>query len=292
METTSEKTLCPRLILLKKDRLSNGKIMQRLRRNIGKAIEDYQMIDQNDRVMVCLSGGKDSFTLLKLLTELQKKAPVQFEIVAFHLDQGQPNYPKGRIEEYLIDKKVNYLIESQDTFSVVSNTIENGKTFCGLCSRLRRGIIYRVAKEIGATKIALGHHLDDIIETLFLNMFFGSKLKAMPPKLLSEDKDNVIIRPLAYCLEENISSYAEQQEFPIIPCNLCGSQDNLQRKVIKKMLTVWEREYPGRKMNIFRSISSVVPSHLADNKLYNFSEIDKEKRISSSSRVTGWSYQK
>jgi len=292
METTSEKVLYPKVSLMKKERLSNGKIMQRLRRNIGKAIEDYQMICQNDRVMVCLSGGKDSFTLLKLLTALQKKAPIRFEIVAFHLDQGQPNYPKGRIEKYLTDKKVDFLIESQDTFSVVSNTVKNGKIFCGLCSRLRRGIIYRVAKEIGATKIALGHHLDDIIETLFLNMFFCSKLKAMPPKLLSDDGNNVVIRPLAYCFEKDILSYSEQQKFPIIPCDFCGSQENLKRKVIKKMLTDWEREHPGRKMNIFRSISSVVLSHLADNKLFDFGSFDKEKGISPSSVLTGWSYQK
>ena len=292
MKATSEEALYPRASLLKKKRLSNGKIMQKLRRNIGKAIEDYQMICNKDRVMVCLSGGKDSFTLLKLLTELQIKAPVRFEIIAFHLDQGQPGYPKEKMELYLIETKIDYLIESQDTYSIVSNKIEKGKTLCGLCSRLRRGIIYRVAKEVGATKIALGHHLDDIIETLFLNMFFGSKLKAMPPKLLSDDGDNVIIRPLSYCLEKDILNYSDQEKFPIIPCNLCGSQENLQRKVVKKMLNEWERDYPGRKMNIFRSISSVVPSHLADNELFDFSQIRHEEIVNSSLPLTGWYHQK
>jgi tRNA 2-thiocytidine biosynthesis protein TtcA len=292
MKATSEEALYPRASLLKKKRLSNGKIMQKLRRNIGKAIEDYQMICNKDRVMVCLSGGKDSFTLLKLLTELQIKAPVRFEIIAFHLDQGQPGYPKEKMELYLRETKIDYLIESQDTYSIVSNKIEKGKTLCGLCSRLRRGIIYRVAKEVGATKIALGHHLDDIIETLFLNMFFGSKLKAMPPKLLSDDGDNVIIRPLSYCLEKDILNYSDQEKFPIIPCNLCGSQENLQRKVVKKMLNEWERDYPGRKMNIFRSISSVVPSHLADNELFDFSQIRHEEIVNSSLPLTGWYHQK
>ena len=292
MKATPEEALYPRLSRLKKKRLSNGKIMQKLRRNIGKAIEDYQMICNKDRVMVCLSGGKDSFTLLKLLTELQIKAPVRFEIIAFHLDQGQPGYPKEKMELYLRETKIDYLIESQDTYSIVSNKIEKGKTLCGLCSRLRRGIIYRVAKEVGATKIALGHHLDDIIETLFLNMFFGSKLKAMPPKLLSDDGDNVIIRPLSYCLEKDILNYSDQEKFPIIPCNLCGSQENLQRKVVKKMLNEWERDYPGRKMNIFRSISSVVPSHLADNELFDFSQIRHEEIVNSSLPLTGWYHQK
>ena len=292
MKATPEEALYPRASRLKKKRLSNGKIMQKLRRNIGKAIEDYQMICNKDRVMVCLSGGKDSFTLLKLLTELQIKAPVRFEIIAFHLDQGQPGYPKEKMELYLREIKIDYLIESQDTYSIVSNKIEKGKTLCGLCSRLRRGIIYRVAKEVGATKIALGHHLDDIIETLFLNMFFGSKLKAMPPKLLSDDGDNVIIRPLSYCLEKDILNYSDQEKFPIIPCNLCGSQENLQRKVVKKMLNEWERDYPGRKMNIFRSISSVVPSHLADNELFDFSQIRHEEIVNSSLPLTGWYHQK
>ena len=292
MKATPEEALYPRASRLKKKRLSNGKIMQKLRRNIGKAIEDYQMICNKDRVMVCLSGGKDSFTLLKLLTELQIKAPVRFEIIAFHLDQGQPGYSKEKMELYLRETKIDYLIESQDTYSIVSNKIEKGKTLCGLCSRLRRGIIYRVAKEVGATKIALGHHLDDIIETLFLNMFFGSKLKAMPPKLLSDDGDNVIIRPLSYCLEKDILNYSDQEKFPIIPCNLCGSQENLQRKVVKKMLNEWERDYPGRKMNIFRSISSVVPSHLADNELFDFSQIRHEEIVNSSLPLTGWYHQK
>lgn len=292
MKATPEEALYPRASRLKKKRLSNGKIMQKLRRNIGKAIEDYQMICNKDRVMICLSGGKDSFTLLKLLTELQIKAPVRFEIIAFHLDQGQPGYPKEKMELYLRETKIDYLIESQDTYSIVSNKIEKGKTLCGLCSRLRRGIIYRVAKEVGATKIALGHHLDDIIETLFLNMFFGSKLKAMPPKLLSDDGDNVIIRPLSYCLEKDILNYSDQEKFPIIPCNLCGSQENLQRKVVKKMLNEWERDYPGRKMNIFRSISSVVPSHLADNELFDFSQIRHEEIVNSSLPLTGWYHQK
>ena len=249
---------------------NQNKLIKRLRRLTGQAISDYKMIEAGDRVMVCLSGGKDSYTMLDILLHLQRSAPIDFEIIAVNLDQKQPGFPEQVLPEYLEDLGVPYYILERDTYSVVRSVIPEGKTTCGLCSRLRRGTLYGFAEQIGATKIALGHHRDDIVETLFLNMFFGGKLKAMPPKLLSDDKQNIVIRPLAYCKETDIERYASQQAFPIIPCNLCGSQENLQRVQIKKMLTEWERDYPGRTETIFKSLKNVSPSQLADGTLFDF----------------------
>jgi tRNA 2-thiocytidine biosynthesis protein TtcA len=251
------------------------KLQARLRGLTGKAIGDYQMIEEGDRIMVCLSGGKDSYTMLDLLLSLQKKAPVNFELLAVNLDQKQPGFPQHILPEYLRSLNVPYRIVEEDTYSTVTRVIPDGKTMCGLCSRLRRGILYRVATEERATKIALGHHRDDIVETLFLNMFHGGRLKAMPPKLLSDDRQNIIIRPLAYCSEREIISYANARQFPIIPCNLCGSQENLQRAKIKEMLQAWERESPGRIDTIFRSIQNVSPSQLADVELFDFINLEK-----------------
>lgn len=241
-----------------------------LRRDVGKAIADYTMIEDGDKVMVCLSGGKDSYVMLDILLSLQKSAPINFSLHATNLDQKQPGFPEHVLPDYLSALGVDYSIIEQDTYSIVMDKVEEGKTFCGLCSRLRRGILYNKAVEMGATKIALGHHRDDIVETLFLNMFYGGKLKAMPPKLLSDDKRNVVIRPLAYCKEREIERYAELMDFPIIPCNLCGSQDNMQRQNIKAMLRGWDKEQPGRVETIFRSICNVQPSQLADPKLFPF----------------------
>ena len=246
------------------------RLQARLRGQVGKAIADYNLIEDGDRVMVCLSGGKDSYTMLDLLLSLQRKAPVKFEILAVNLDQKQPGFPEHILPEYLTALNVPYRIVEQDTYSTVTSIIPEGKTMCGLCSRLRRGILYRVAKEESATKIALGHHRDDIVETLFLNIFNGGTLKAMPPKLLSDDGENIIIRPLTYCSEREIIRYANARQFPIIPCNLCGSQENLQRVKIKQMLQTWERETPGKIESIFRSIQNVSPSQLADPKLFDF----------------------
>lgn len=247
------------------------KLEKRLYRQVGQAIEDFSMIGEGDRVMVCLSGGKDSYTLLDLLLGLQKRAPVRFEIIAVNLDQKQPGFPEHVLPEYLDGVGVPYHILEQDTYSVVKRVVPEGKTTCGLCSRLRRGALYTFAAENGITKIALGHHRDDIIETLFLNMFHGGKLKSMPPKLVSDDGRNTVIRPLAYCAEKDIAKYAQAREFPIIPCNLCGSQENLQRKQIKAMLAEWEREDPKRISNIFSALQNVVPSHLLDTGLHDFS---------------------
>ena len=249
---------------------NQNKLIKRLRRLTGQAISDYNMIEAGDRVMVCLSGGKDSYTMLDILLHLQRSAPIDFEIIAVNLDQKQPGFPEQVLPEYLEGLGVPYYILERDTYSVVRSVIPEGKTTCGLCSRLRRGTLYGFAEQIGATKIALGHHRDDIVETLFLNMFFGGKLKAMPPKLLSDDKQNIVIRPLAYCKETDIERFASQQGFPIIPCNLCGSQENLQRVEIKKMLTEWERDYPGRTETIFKSLKNVSPSQLADGTLFDF----------------------
>lgn len=246
-----------------------------LRGLVGKAIDHYKMIEQGDRVMVCLSGGKDSYTMLDLLLSLQRKAPVKFELLAVNLDQKQPGFPEDILPEYLTNLGVPYRIVTQDTYSIVTKVIPEGKTMCGLCSRLRRGILYRVAKEEGATKIALGHHRDDIVETLFLNMFYGGRLKAMPPKLLTDDGQHIVIRPLAYCSEREIQRYANAREFPIIPCNLCGSQENLQRVQIKQMLQTWEKESPGRIDSLFRSLQNVSPSHLADTNLFDFASLEK-----------------
>ncbi|HSH72570.1 MAG TPA: tRNA 2-thiocytidine(32) synthetase TtcA [Methylophilaceae bacterium] len=236
----------------------------------GKAIGDYNMIEDGDTVLVCMSGGKDSYTMLMMLLALQERAPIDFKLIAMNLDQKQPNFPEHILPEYLKNLGVDYRIVEADTYSIVKEKIPEGKTTCSLCSRLRRGVIYTTAKELGANKIALGHHRDDIVETLFLNMFFGAKLKSMPPKLATNDKQNIVIRPLAYCSEKDIASYARGMEFPIIPCDLCGSQENLQRQKVKDMLHAWEREQPGRINNIFRAITNVEPSHLADTKLYDF----------------------
>lgn len=245
----------------------------RLRSCVGRAIHDYGMIEKGDRVMVCLSGGKDSYTMLEILLALQKAAPIDFEILAVNLDQKQPGFPQHVLPEYLRAKGVSYRIVEQDTYSVVKRVVPDDKTMCGLCSRLRRGILYRVAAEEGITKIALGHHRDDMVETLFLNLFHTGQLKAMPPKLMSDDGQHVVIRPLAYCAESEIEQYAALRQFPIIPCNLCGSQENLQRLQIKRMLQSWEAESPGRIETIFRSLQNVKPSHLADAQLFDFANL-------------------
>lgn len=261
----------------RKDRLEFNKLQKRLRRLTGSAIVDYSMIEDGDKVMVCLSGGKDSYTMLDILLSLQKTAPISFEIVAVNMDQKQPGFPEHILPQYLAELGVPYHIIERDTYSIVKEVVPEGKTTCGLCSRLRRGTLYGFADEIGATKIALGHHRDDIIETLFLNMFFGGKLKAMPPKLLSDDKRNIVIRPLAYCAEEDIAHFAELKGFPIIPCNLCGSQENLQRQVVKDMLVQWERQFPGRTETIFTAIRNVQPSQLADLNLFDFNHLEISK---------------
>ncbi len=253
-----------------KSEIDNNKLQKKLRRNVGSAIADFSMIESGDRVMVCLSGGKDSYTMLDILLRLKRKAPVEFEVIAVNLDQKQPGFPEHVLPQYLKELGIEYHIIEQDTYSVVKRVVAEGKTMCGACSRFRRGILYNFAADNSVTKIALGHHRDDIIETLFLNMFFGSKLKAMAPKLRSDDGRNVVIRPLAYCREVDIAAYAAVRDYPIIPCNLCGSQDHLQRVQIKKMLAGWEREQPGRLENIFRSLQSVSPSHLADTALFDF----------------------
>ncbi len=249
---------------------THTRLAARLRGQVGKAIETYGMIAAGDRVMVCLSGGKDSYTLLDMLMSLQRRAPIDFELLAMNLDQRQPNFPAHVLPEYLESTGVPYRIVAEDTYSIVKRVIPAGKTFCGLCSRLRRAIIYRVATEEGVTKIALGHHRDDMVETLFLNMFHGGRLKAMPPKLVSDDGRHVVIRPLAFCPERDIARYARARRFPIIPCDLCGSQENLQRARIKAMLAEWERDNPGRMESLARSLRQVTPSHLADPTLFDF----------------------
>ena len=255
------------------------KLRNKLISATGKAIADFNMIEDKDVVMVCLSGGKDSYTLLSLLSALKKRAPIDFSIVAMNLDQKQPGFPENVLPDYLKSHDVDYKIITEDTYSIVKEKIPEGKTTCSLCSRLRRGIIYRVAREIGANKIALGHHKNDIVETFFMNMFFGSKLKSMPPKLLSDDQTNVVIRPLAYIEEKDIISFSKTMNYPIIPCNLCGSQENLQRNRVKSMLNSWEKEQPGRLNNIFQSLTNVEPSHLADTDLYDFKNLKKLKKI-------------
>jgi tRNA 2-thiocytidine biosynthesis protein TtcA len=262
--------------LVKQQREFN-KLRKRLRRNVGQAIADYNMIEDGDKVMVCLSGGKDSYTMLDILMNLRDHAPINFEIVAVNLDQKQPGFPEHVLPEYLSSIDVPFHIIEKDTYSIVKEVVPEGKTTCGICSRLRRGSLYGYARENGITKIALGHHRDDIIETLFLNMFYGSKIKAMPPKLLSDDKTNIVIRPLAYACEADIARYAEAMQFPIIPCNLCGSQENLQRQAIKAMLQGWEKEQPGRLENIFRSIQNVAPSQLGDLDLFNFTDLEQQR---------------
>lgn len=259
--------------LSRKEKTEFNKLQKRLRRNAGNAIADYKMIEAGDKIMVCVSGGKDSYTMLDILASLQKSAPIDFELIAVNLDQKQPGFPEDVLPQYLENLGVPYFVLEKDTYSIVKELVPEGKTTCGLCSRLRRGSLYGFAQEIGATKIALGHHRDDIVETLFLNMFFGGALKAMPPKLLSDDKQNVVIRPLAYCKEKDIARFAQYQEYPIIPCNLCGSQENLQRVQVKKMLAQWERDYPGRTETIFTSIRNVKPSQLADTSLFDFEKL-------------------
>lgn len=252
------------------DRYEFNKLQKRLRGAVGKAIADFNMIEAGDRIMVCLSGGKDSYTMLDVLLSLRKSAPIDFELVAVNLDQKQPGFPEHVLPEYLEGLGVEYYIIDRDTYSIVKSKIPEGKTTCGLCSRLRRGTLYSFAEEINANKIALGHHKDDIVETLFLNMFHGSRLSAMPPKLLSDDKRNVLIRPLAYCREKDIERFAAIKEYPIIPCNLCGSQENLQRQSIKSMLREWEKQHPSRIESIFSSLQNVAPSQLADTQLFDF----------------------
>lgn len=263
--------------LVKQQREFN-KLRKRLRRNVGQAIADYNMIQDGDKVMVCLSGGKDSFTMLDILLNLRDHAPINFELIAVNLDQKQPGFPEHVLPEYLASINVPYHIIEKDTYSIVKEVVPEGKTTCGICSRLRRGSLYGYARQNGITKIALGHHRDDIIETLFLNMFYGSKIKAMPPKLLSDDKTNIVIRPLCYAKETDIAKYAEAMQFPIIPCNLCGSQENLQRQVIKDMLQGWEKAHPGRLENIFRSIQNLSPSQLADLDLFNFTGLETQRQ--------------
>jgi tRNA 2-thiocytidine biosynthesis protein TtcA len=261
-------------ILSRHQAFNSSPIAKKLTRLATKASADYGMIGAGDRVMVCLSGGKDSYTMLDLLLTLQQHAPFRFELVAVNLDQKQPGFPAEVLPGYLEAAGIDYRIEEQDTYSVVKRLVPEGKTMCSLCSRLRRGVLYRVARELGATRIALGHHRDDILTTLWLNMFFCSKMKAMPPKLVSDDGSNVIIRPLYYCREQDIAAYARLRNFTIIPCTLCGSQENLQRKVVKDMLHSWERKYPGRLDNMLRALQNIVPSHLADPSLFDFAALE------------------
>lgn len=257
-------------MISRKKQYNNNKLHKRLRRQVGTAIADFNMIEAGDRVMVCLSGGKDSYALLDILINLQAHAPLDFELIAVNLDQKQPGFPEQVLPEYLTKIGLPFRIVEQDTYSVVKRVIAEGKTTCSLCSRLRRGVLYRVASELGATKIALGHHRDDILETLFLNMFYGGKLKAMPPKLVSDDGKHIVIRPLAYCKEKDLAAYAAIADFPIIPCNLCGSQKNMQRQVVKGMMQEWDKNFPGRLETMFRSIQNVQLSHLADPTRYDF----------------------
>ncbi|RSD31372.1 tRNA 2-thiocytidine(32) synthetase TtcA [Vibrio pectenicida] len=254
----------------RKEKLEYNKLQKRLRRNVGNAIIDYNMVEDGDVVMACISGGKDSFAMLDILLQLQKSAPIKFEVIAVNLDQKQPGFPEHILPEYFETLDIPYYIVDKDTYSVVKEKIPDGKTTCGLCSRLRRGTLYSFAEKIGATKIALGHHMDDIVETLFLNMFHGARLKAMPPKLRSDDGRNVVIRPLTYCRENDLIAYAEHKSFPIIPCNLCGSQEKLERKSVKAMLIDWDKKTPGRVEKVFKSIQNVSPSQLADRALFDF----------------------
>ncbi|AZY50553.1 tRNA 2-thiocytidine(32) synthetase TtcA [Bordetella avium] len=253
-----------------KARYEGNKLSKRLARETTRALSDYNMIEEGDRVMVCLSGGKDSYAMLDILMALQKRAPFRFELIAVNLDQKQPGFPADILPNYLSSLGVPFHIETQDTYSIVTRVLAEGKTMCSLCSRLRRGILYRVADELGATKIALGHHRDDILGTLFLNLFYGGKLKGMPPKLVSDDGRHTVIRPLAYIAETDLIAYAELKQFPIIPCNLCGSQENLKRKEVSRMVQEWDRKFPGRSWNVFNALSRVVPSHLMDRDLFDF----------------------
>ena len=261
----------------RKDTLEFNKLQKRLRRNVGNAITDYQMIEENDVVMACMSGGKDSFAMLDILLSLQKVAPVSFEVIAVNLDQKQPGFPEHILPDYFEQLNIPYYIVDKDTYSVVREKIPEGKTTCGLCSRLRRGTLYSFAEKIGATKIALGHHMDDIVETLFLNMFHVARMKAMPPKLRSDDGRNVVIRPLTYCREKDLIRFADHKAFPIIPCNLCGSQENLQRQAIKGMLSEWDKKDAGRVESVFKSLQNVSPSQLADRELFDFENLPLDR---------------
>ncbi|WP_127958326.1 tRNA 2-thiocytidine(32) synthetase TtcA [Serratia microhaemolytica] len=260
-------------MLNQKQQYNLNKLQKRLRRHVGEAIADFNMIEEGDRIMVCLSGGKDSYTLLEILRNLQQSAPINFSLVAVNLDQKQPGFPEHILPDYLSKLGIEYKIVQENTYSIVKEKIPEGKTTCSLCSRLRRGILYRTASELGATKIALGHHRDDILQTLLLNMFYGGKLKGMPPKLISDDGKHIVIRPLAYCREKDIERFAIAKAFPIIPCNLCGSQPNLQRQVIAEMLRDWDKRYPGRIETMFSAMQNVVPSHLCDGTLFDFKSI-------------------
>jgi tRNA 2-thiocytidine biosynthesis protein TtcA len=265
--------------LSEKELFDLKKLNKVLRKQTGQAIADYNMIEDGDKIMVCLSGGKDSYTLLEILSQLKKVAPIKFDIIAVNLDQKQPGFPEHVLPEYLDQLGVDYKIVEQDTYSIVKEKLEPGKTTCSLCSRLRRGILYKTAKELGATKIALGHHRDDMLATMMLNLFFAGKMKSMPAKLVSDNGEHVVIRPLAYCKEKDIEAFAKLQQFPIIPCNLCGSQPNLQRQLTKDMLNEWDVKYPGRLETMFTAIQNVVPSHLADTSLYDFKSITKDSGI-------------
>jgi len=262
-----------------KDKFTHKKLNKLLRRQTGQAIADYNMIEAGDKIMVCLSGGKDSYTLLEMLSQLKAVAPIDFDIIAVNLDQKQPGFPEHILPEYLDALGVDYKIVEQDTYSIVKEKLEPGKTTCSLCSRLRRGILYKTAKELGATKIALGHHRDDMLATMMLNLFFAGKMKSMPAKLVSDNGEHVVIRPLAYCKEKDIEAFSKLQGFPIIPCNLCGSQPNLQRQLTKDMLNEWDVKYPGRLETMFTALQNVVPSHLADTNLFDFKSINKESGI-------------
>jgi tRNA 2-thiocytidine biosynthesis protein TtcA len=266
--------------ITRKERFEAGKLEKRLCRLVGEAIGDYGMIEAGDRVMVCLSGGKDSYGLLDVLMKLRARAPFSFELIAVNLDQRHPGYPEHVLPEYLASLGIPFRIEVQDTYSVVKRLVPEGETMCSLCSRLRRGVLYRVARELGATKIALGHHRDDILETFFLNLFFGGKMKAMSPKLQSDDGQHVVIRPLAYVEESDLETYAGVKKFPIIPCDLCGSQATLQRKQVKEMLREWEKRHPGRVESMFRALSNLTPSHLLDRRLFDFNAVRATGRLS------------
>lgn len=255
------------------DQLAFNKLEKRIRRSTGQAIIDYNMIEQGDKIMACISGGKDSFAMLDTLLYLKRVAPIKFDVVAVNLDQKQPGFPEDVLPAYFEEHNIDYYILDKDTYTVVKQKVPEGKTTCGLCSRLRRGTLYAFAETINATKIALGHHLDDIVETLFLNLFHGAKLKAMPPKLLADDKRNIVIRPLAYCRESDIQEYADYRRYPIIPCNLCGSQENLQRQNIKTMLNDWDTQQPGRVLNTFKALQNISPSQLADQNLFDFNAL-------------------
>jgi tRNA 2-thiocytidine biosynthesis protein TtcA len=265
---------CSTAVIHDRQRFEFNKLQKRLRRFVGEAIADYRMIEEGDRVMVCLSGGKDSYSLLELLLSIRQNAPVRFDVVAVNLDQKQPGFPAHVLPEYLKSKGVDFHIIEQDTYSVVKRVVPEGQTTCGLCSRLRRGALYSYAAANGISKIALGHHRDDILETFFLNLFHGGTLKAMPPKLLSDDRRHIVIRPLAYCKESDLAAYAEAKQFPIIPCNLCGSQENLQRQAMKEMLKEWRKRYPGRADSIFTALKNVAPSQLADGALFDFANLE------------------